>query len=95
MARHFDSGDFARDWAHVFLLGKARPDRRFPSSNRRSIEAPVGWKLVAGYPVRILAPGHGDTRPLDNRPSWRVPPVWDTPSDVPDVSWGWQRRERG
>jgi hypothetical protein len=74
-----ESGDFAHDWEHVFLLGKARPDSR--RSNRPpSGKAPIGWWFVAGYPVRIHPVLVGERGHLDNRPSWRVPPVWEAPS---------------
>jgi hypothetical protein len=79
MAKNSDSGDFAREWENVFLLGKARADSR-SSGNRPPLwEAPIGWKLVTGYPVRIHGVLDGDRRHLDTRPSWRVPPLWEGP----------------
>ena len=83
MAKNSDSGDFARDWAHVFLLGKATADPR-PSYRQPLWEAPIGWKLVAGYPVGIHGLLDGERRHLDNRPSWRVPPLWEAPSGGPE-----------
>jgi hypothetical protein len=82
VARNSISGDFARDWEHVFLLGKARANSR-PGSGPPLSEALIGWKLVMGYPVRIHGVPDGKGRPLDHRPSWRVPPLWEAPLDGP------------
>jgi hypothetical protein len=76
VAKNSDSGEFARDWAHVFLLGKATANSR-PSDGQPLWEVHIGWKLVAGHPVRIHGLLDGERRHLGSRPSWRVPPLWE------------------
>jgi hypothetical protein len=83
VARNSVSGDFARDWEHVFLLRNARTNSR-PGYRPPLWEALIGWKLVIGYPVRIHEGVDGKGRPLGHRPSWRVPPLWEAPSDGPE-----------
>jgi hypothetical protein len=79
VATNSQSGDFAGEWEHVFLLGKAAANRR-PGSRPPRRDAPIGWKIVAGYPVLTHAAPAGLERYLDNRPSWKVPPLWEAPS---------------